>query len=141
MSISTQGGEQRRPSVVSTGKRAPTGKGASKAAARPNRSSGSPRSSGGPRKPITPVKVSQGRNWGPIGLFVAVGVLAAAIIGWGAFAAFQGAKSWQDKAGGVEGLINYRETNPALLQSVAPKKSHAWGPVQYDVNPPVGGRN
>ena len=40
----------------------------------------------------TPVKVSQGRSWGPIALFTAVGVIAAAIIGYGVYAVSVGPK-------------------------------------------------
>src|SRR4051812_45534928 len=38
------------------------------------------------RKPVTPVKVNGGRNWGPILVVAAVIVVAAGIIGYGVFA-------------------------------------------------------
>jgi Protein of unknown function (DUF3105) len=154
MSISTTGGEQRRPNVVSTGGKKPgagagakSGKPGSKSSGRPpaGKSSGRPPAgkggakSGGPRKPITPVKVNQGRNWGPIALFTVVGLIAAGIIGYGAWAVFQGAKSWQDRASEISGIVNYRETNPKLLEPAEGKQSHEWGPLTYAVNPPVGG--
>jgi hypothetical protein len=157
MSISTQGGgDQRRPNVVSTGGKKPGGgtggkkpgagagdkpaarSGSKSAPGRPTAGKGGGKS-GGPRKPITPVKVNQGRNWGPIALFVAVGLIAAGIIGYGAWAAFQGSKSWQDRASGIAGMVNYRETNPKLLEPAAGKASHEWGPLTYEVLPPVGG--
>jgi hypothetical protein len=153
MSVSTPAGDQRRPSVVSTGKKAPAGsakssppaKSASSASARKGTSGGKGGGSGagksgggkGPRKPITPVKVSQGRSWGPIALFVAVGVLAVGIIGYGAYAAFQGSKSWEDRAAGIDGIVNYREEDPALVQG----GQHVQGKVQYPMTPPVAGQH
>ncbi|MEV1286873.1 DUF3105 domain-containing protein [Micromonospora sp. NPDC049679] len=137
MSISTPGGDQRRPSVVSTGKKPAAG--AKPAAAKPTSGakpgSGRPGGGKGPRKPITPVKVSQGRNWGPIALFVAVGVLAASIIGYGAWAAFQGSKSWEERAAAISGIENFRKKDPQLVQG----GNHQKGPVKYTVAPPVAG--
>jgi len=89
---------------------------------------------GGPRRPITPVKVSQGRSWGPIALFTAVGLLAAGIIGWGAWAVYQNGRSWQDRAASISGIVNYRERDPSVLS-----REHKPGNIQYKINPPVGG--
>jgi len=89
---------------------------------------------GGPRRPITPVKVSQGRSWGPIALFTAVGLLAAGIIGWGAWAVYQNGRSWQDRAASISGIVNYRERDPSALS-----REHKPGNIQYKINPPVGG--
>lgn len=143
MSISTPGGDQRRPSVVSTGKKPAAGRPASGgktvADARPaggNRPAGSGKGKGkGPRKPIAPVKVSQGRAWGPIALFVAVGVLAAAIIGYGGWAAFQGSKPWEERANDIEGISNFRKSDPELVKG----GDHKTGSIQYTVQPPVAG--
>jgi hypothetical protein len=141
MSISTPGGPQRRPTVVSTGKKPAAGRPA--AGDKPTgdkTGSGkpaTPRSGGGtgPRKPITPVKVSQGRSWGPIALFVAVGVLATSIIGFGAWATFKGSQSWQDKAAAIDGVVNFRESDP---ESIA-NQEHRAGKIEYPHSPPVGG--
>jgi hypothetical protein len=89
---------------------------------------------GGPRRPITPVKVSQGRSWGPIALFTAVGLLAAGIIGWGAWAVYQNGRSWEDRASSISGIVNYREKDPGMLT-----QNHKTGQLQYKVSPPVGG--
>jgi hypothetical protein len=148
MSISTPAGDQRRPSAVSTGKKPPAGKSSSsstsststkpsaskatpgkassgKAAGAAGRPGGKAGGAGGGkgRKPITPVKVSQGRSWGPIAMFVAVGVLAVGIIGYGSWAAFKGSQPWADKA------ADLTEAN------------HAWGPLTYKLTPPVGGNH
>lgn len=88
------------------------------------------------RKPFTPVKVAQERNWGPIMMFAAAGVVALLIVG---FAGFQVWKSghkgnWQAAANGISGIINFRTTDPDSL-----KATHEWGPLTYKVAPPVGG--
>lgn len=87
------------------------------------------------RKPIAPVKVGKDRNWGPIAMFVVVGVLAAGIIGY-AFWAQRGteATGWEEQAAAIEGIVNYRETQPDMLTNL-----HTEDPVQYQVLPPVGG--
>lgn len=130
MSISTQGGnEQRRPNVVTVGGK-PGGKTGAKTAPQAAKSA----AGGGPRKPITPVKVNQGRNWGPIALFTVVGVLAAGIIGWGAWAAFKpggAGYGWESKANSIEGIENTRTKYTS--------GSHTWDPVKYDESPAVGG--
>jgi hypothetical protein len=137
MSISTQGGEQRKPSVVSTGKKAPGGKAAAtggKGGAKP----GAGKTAGGgkgPRKPVAPVKVQPGRSWGPIAMFAAVAVIALGIIGYGGWAVYQGARSWEDRASDIDGLINYRESDPGLMEG----GKHQTGAIKYDINPPVAG--
>ncbi|MFY1596157.1 DUF3105 domain-containing protein [Micromonospora sp. WMMD737] len=158
MSISTPGGgPERRPNVVSTGKKPAAGRPAAGAkagsgGAKPGStgaktgSTGAKAGSGKPtgtrpgaggkgRKPIAPVKVSQGRSWGPIALFVAVGVLAVAIIGYGAWATFQGAKPWEDRADAIDGIVNYREKDKDLVSG----GNHKTGPLTYTVLPPVAG--
>jgi len=148
MSISTPAGDQSRPSAVSTGKKPPAGgkpaakaaKPAAKAAkaggGKPSGGSSGGASGGarkpaggaakagggkGPRKPITPVRVSQGRSWGPIALFVA--------------AAFKGSQPWEDQASGIDGIVNYRENSDKTLTA----SGHKWGPLTYKLSPPVGG--
>jgi Protein of unknown function (DUF3105) len=139
MSISTQGGDQsRRPAVVSTGAKKPasarSGTGAKKPASKDTRAAAGGK---GPRKPVAPVKVGHGRNWGPIALFAAVGVLAAIIIGYGAYAVFQGSKPWEDRATGIDGVVDYRDNPDKSLTA----RDHAAGPQTYALNPPVGGKH
>ncbi|MPZ28952.1 MAG: DUF3105 domain-containing protein [Micromonosporaceae bacterium] len=88
------------------------------------------------RKPGAPVKVSQGRNWGPIMMFVAVGVIAAGIIGYAFWAQRDtGSLEWSDRAAAIEGIVDYRAENPEMLTN-----GHVNGqPLQYEVLPPVGG--
>ncbi|MER7460889.1 DUF3105 domain-containing protein [Micromonospora sp. NPDC126480] len=140
MSISTPGGPERRPTVVSTGKKPAAGRpGAGKAGSgKPGsgKPASAPRGGGkGPRKPIAPVKVSQGRSWGPIALFTAVGLLAVAIIGYGAWATFQGSKPWDERANAIDGIVNFREKDPELVKG----GNHQQGSIQYSVLPPVAG--
>jgi len=175
MSISTTGGEQRRPGVVSTGKKAPGDKasgsgdtpkagaaktgaakpgaaktgaaktgaaktgaakaGAAKAGTRPKGTGGG--KGGGPRRPITPVKVNTSRSWGPIALFAAVGLIAVGIIGYGGYAVWDGARTWQDRAGSIDGIVNYREKDPALMEG----GKHKQGPIKYTISPPVAGEH
>ncbi|WP_433387331.1 DUF3105 domain-containing protein [Micromonospora sp. KLBMP9576] len=150
MSISTPGGPERRPTVVSTGKKPAAGRPAAGAksgsgdaksgSAGAKSASGNPKGSrpgagGKGRKPITPVKVSQGRAWGPIALFTAVGLLAVSILGYGAWATFQGAKPWEDRADAIDGIVNFRKQDKELVTG----GNHKAGPVTYEVLPPVGG--
>lgn len=151
MSISTPAGDQRRPSAVSPGKKSPagtkpasgskgttnaknpTGKGAGKSTGRPAAAG----KAGGPSKPIKPVKVTQSRNWGPIALFVAVGVIAVGIIGTGAMAVYRNSRPWQERAAAIDGILNFRETDPELTA----QRDHKPGPLTYTVTPPVAGNH
>jgi hypothetical protein len=89
------------------------------------------------RKPITAMKVGRDRNWGVIATFVAVGVIAAGLIGY-AFWAQRGAQqeTWEERAAAITDIVNYRETNPDMLTN-----QHVSGPQQYEVTPPVGGNH
>lgn len=134
MSISTPSGENKSPSVVKV-----SGKPAAKPGGKPGGRPGGKASSGkggGPRKPTAPVKVGQSRNWGPIALFVAVGVIAVAIIGFAAWPAFKpggAGYAWETRADQIDGIVNYRTNGTELT------RNHKWGPIQYAQNPPVGG--
>ncbi len=139
MSISSpQTGGERRPAAkkaVAGGKR-PT---SSSSSATRAKSSPAPArrpagGKGGGRPPITPVKVNRGRNWGPIILFTVVGLLAAGIIGFGVYEVHQNGLSWQQRADGISGIVDYRKKDPAMLT-----RNHKFGTIKYAVNPPVGG--
>jgi hypothetical protein len=117
----------RRPAAKNTGARP---------AKRPAGQAGG--KSGGPRRPSGPVKVSQGRNWGPIALFTAVAVIAIAIIGYGGWAVYQNGMSWSDRAAKIDGIVNWRKKDPNALKYDA----HKSGVIDYakaPMNPPVGG--
>ncbi|MGC3861886.1 DUF3105 domain-containing protein [Micromonospora chersina] len=139
MSISTPGGPERRPTVVSTGKKPAAGRPAAAdkpAGGKAGAGKGTARPTGGKgRKPVTPVKVSQGRAWGPIALFVAVGVLAVGIIGVGAWAVYQGSQPWQKRADAINGIVDFRKKDKNLVKG----GNHQPGTIKYDVSPPVAG--
>ncbi len=144
MSISTPAGDSSRQTAPPAAKKATAGAGRPPAA-RPGGGGGRPTGGGGkgtrpggggrPRKPVTPVKVSQGRSWGPIALFTAVGVIAAAIIGYGVYAVSVGPKDWKEKAEGISGISDFRKSDPKLADT----RSHKSGPIQYAQTPPVAG--
>lgn len=130
MSISTSGGEQRRPNVVTVGGK-PGDKSAAKSKPGAPAKGGKP---GGSRKPITPVKVSQGRNWGPIVMYAVVGVLTVGIIGWGVWATMGPGnpnRPWQERAADIEGI---QAINRADLG-----RNHKFGSLPYEQKPAVGG--
>jgi hypothetical protein len=139
MSTSTTGGE-RRPSTVGTVKKAagatvPAG---GRPAARSRGKTGGRR----PRLPVVPVRA--GRNWGLISLFVAVGLIAAGIIGYGSYAVYQDGRSWQDRAAAIDGIVDYRAKDsnaPDYVDSRQGFYRHVEGAVEYPVQPPVGGRH
>jgi hypothetical protein len=115
------------------GAAASAGRGA--VAARPSKPAGRSVGKGSGRKPITAVKVGQGRNWGPIALFSAVGLIAVAIIGFAGWQVHQNSRTFDERAGDIPGVVNYRKTNPQLAKAA----QHAWGPLKYPQSPPVGG--
>jgi uncharacterized protein DUF3105 len=82
-------------------------------------------------------KAGKDRNWSVIATFVAVGVIAAGIIGYAFYEQRGDARlGWEEEAAAIEGIANYRETNPDMLT-----QSHFTGPQQYEVLPPVGGNH
>jgi hypothetical protein len=140
MSMSTQhGGGTRRPSSTKPGgkpKDGPTEKSDSAPkASGPKKGGARPAGGGKGRKPITPVKVNQARNWGPIALFTAVGVVAVGIIGYGGYLVYDNGMSWEDRAAKISGIVDYRKSNPKMLEY----QQHTAGPIKYSVLPPVGG--
>jgi hypothetical protein len=98
------------------------------------------RGGGKGRKPITPVRVAQGRNWGPIAMFTAAAVLAVGIIGFGAWQVYKATNkpSWQEQVKGIDGIVNYLTTRPDMFK-VPANGNHRNGVLTYEVSPPVGG--
>jgi hypothetical protein len=84
---------------------------------------------------VAPVKVNQERNWGPIALFAAVGVIAVAIIGFAGYQVYQNGLTWQERAARIDGVVNYLKKDPGAVNYT----SHQYGPVQYKYLPPFGG--
>jgi len=143
-------GPERVPSTVRVGKTSGQGKPpASKSGAKPAGAKGAGSRPGGKgpagkgggkgRKPITPVKVSGGRNWGPILVAGVVVLIAVGIIGYGVFAAARSSNEastpWEERAGAIEGIVNYRDSTDKTITS----REHKPGPLTYSTNPPVGG--
>jgi hypothetical protein len=93
------------------------------------------------RKPITPVRVAQSRNWGPILLYTLTGVLAVGIIAFGAWKVWQQdhQPSWQDRAADITGIQNYRQSNPDWFVYDPNVGNHKAGILTYPSSPPVGG--
>jgi hypothetical protein len=91
------------------------------------------------RRPVTPVKVNQGPNWGPIMMFGGAGLVALLIVGFAAFQVIKQANqpSWQERAAGIEGLNNYLVSNPDWFQF--PDGNHKPGVLTYPMDPPAGG--
>ncbi len=141
-------GPERVPSTVKVGKTSGQGKppaaksGAAKAkpgAARTGGKGPAGKGGGKGRKPITPVKVAGGRNWGPIMVAGVVVLLAVGIIGYGVWAAARSSNEastpWAERAAGIEGIVNYRDNPDKSITS----RVHKQGPLTYTTNPPVGG--
>jgi hypothetical protein len=152
MSISTPGGSPERvPSTVSTDKKPPGGAkpaagkpgGAKPGAGKPGAGKpgagkpGAAKSGGGkgPRKPIAAVKVNQSRNWGPIAITGVVLLIAVGIIGWAGFASFHGSRSWEERAGEINGIVNFRDSKDPAITA----RGHKTGPLAYKTLPPIGG--
>jgi hypothetical protein len=94
------------------------------------------RGGGGSRPPISPVRVGKDRPWGAIILFTVVGLVAAGIIGFGAYEVHQNGLGWQSKADKISGIVDYRKTDAAMLT-----RNHQYGTLKYTVLPPVGGNH
>ncbi len=114
----------------------------SRPGSRPAPGRGPAKSGGGKgRKPITPVRVSQGRNWGPIAMFAGAGLVALLIIGFGAFQLIKQSNqgTWEERADGIDGISNYRQTNPDWFVYDQAVGNHKQGVLTYQSSPPVGG--
>jgi hypothetical protein len=77
-----------------------------------------------------------GRSRAPIALLAAAVMVAVGIIGYGGWAVHQNARSWQDRAEDIDGLVNYRKMDPKALSD-----THVKGPQTYKVGPAVGGNH
>ncbi|MCW2641417.1 MAG: hypothetical protein JWP76_3723 [Dactylosporangium sp.] len=125
-----KGGPAAKSAPAAKGGPAAKGTGAAKKGARPGAGG-----KGGGRRPITPVKVNQARNWGPIVTFAVVGAIAVGIIGFGGYQVYVNGMTWEERAAKISGITNFRKSNPKMLEYQA----HQAGPIKYSVLPPVGG--
>jgi len=107
----------------------------------PKKSAGGKGGGGGRgRRPVTPVKVNQGPNWGPIMMFGGAGLVALLIVGFAAWQVISQANqpSWPERAAGIEGVNKLLDTNPEWFQ-FGPEGNHKAGSLTYPMNPPAGG--
>jgi hypothetical protein len=88
------------------------------------------------RRRMAPVRARTGPDRVMVAFVVAV-VVAAAIIGFGGWAVYQNGRSWEDRAADIEGLVNYRKTDPKALEY----DKHNQGPLMYPMSPAVGGKH
>ena len=100
--------------------------------ARPSSASG-----GGPRKPPTQMRIAKQRDWTWIGLTAVAAVVALSIIGYAVYNNYNKGRSWQSKADSISGIVDYRKSDPKLINT----RNHQWGPVTYTITPPVAGNH
>lgn len=96
-----------------------------------------PAAKAGGRRPLAPVKVSQGRNWGPIAMFTAVILVAVGIIGFAGWKVYESALTVSDRVGQIDGAHNFRKSDPDLVKAA----QHQSGSIKYEQNPPVAGKH
>jgi hypothetical protein len=96
-----------------------------------------PAAKAGGRRPIAPVKVSQGRNWGPILLFATAILIAVGIIGFAAWKVYDSQLTVSDRVDSIDGAKNFRTSDPNLVKAA----QHQSGPITYAQNPPVAGKH
>jgi len=142
MSISSpQTGGSRRPSsrpAAGAKNATPSAAGAKKAApsvAKPAAGAKKSGGKGGGRPPVAPVRVRQGRSWGPIALSAIVALVAVGIVGFGVYEVFKSNETWKDQANAISGIVNYNKTDPQLTRS----GQHQYGHIAYKQSPPVAG--
>jgi hypothetical protein len=113
--------------------------GATKAGSRPaaKAATSRPAAKAGGRRPLAPVRVSQGRNWGPIAMFTAVILVAVGIIGFAGWKVYESALTVSDRVGQIDGAHNFRKSNPDLVKAA----QHQSGPIKYEQIPPVAGKH
>ena len=70
-------------------------------------------------------------------LTAAVVALAVGILAVGAWSVYQSGRTWEDRAADIDGLVNYRTSNPAVLRY----DRHTQGPLTYPMSPAVGGKH
>ncbi len=129
-----QGGDTRKPGTV---RATPSSSTAKSPGAKPGAKPGSrPASSGGGKRPPM-VVVKPPRNWTPIWISGIVVLFVLGILAYAINNDYQNGKSWQTKADGIPGLVDYRTKNPAILTDKY--RTHVHGTVKYETSPPAYG--
>ncbi len=90
---------------------------------------------GHPAKTVAAVRVNRGPAWGTIVLYCTAGVLALAIVALAGYLVYEHSLSWQDHADRIDGVHDYRKTDPSMVA----QRSPVWGPQTYQLSPPVAG--
>jgi hypothetical protein len=132
------------PKVVKTAKtpaKSATKVGGARPGGKPPAGRGPTKSGGGKgRRPVPAVKVSQGRNWGPILMFGGACLVAILIIGFGAYALINrpDPSKWRARADAIPGIHDYLKSNPDWFV-VPAAGNHKTGVLTYPTSPPVGG--
>lgn len=137
------GAAKSTPATGAAGKATRPGAGGAKST--PAKAAARKAAAGGPRRPggqgggraarrSAPVVVANRRNWTMISLVTAAIVVFLAIVGYGVYALQKHGETFQQKADGIAGVVDFRKTNPGMLT-----RNHVTGVVNYPVSPPVGG--
>jgi len=126
--MSTPSPEQRDPAVVRVGDKKP-GAGKAPGGKKPSGNAGARK---GQKKTMAPVKVAGARNWGAIGLFGGVGVLAVGIIAAGVY--FSAKAPGEVRADKIKGMVSFWGDKTLVKGS-----NHQQGALKYAQSPPVAG--
>jgi hypothetical protein len=79
--------------------------------------------------------MNKGRSTSTIAFFVAAAVVAVGIISFAGYLVYENGLTWQQRADGISGIVDFHKKDPASLQF----QQHSYGPITYKYSPPAGG--